>query len=396
MTDCFSRAVWYDPGVKTCPRPTGLDAGLCILSPKAGGVRCIPSFVIIGVQKAATRELYSWLRLHTVLGKEGNTRPLPELRYLDKIGSFSNSNSRPRRIGPVRKKIDVLPELGFWRNYVRFFPSWKATKPRGRLPGVSIAASIYAFEKTPSYVTMSSATIRQLRQLFPSMRWILSLRNPTDRMYSWFHMKCADKKAKHGRGYITEVAEGPYAGTVIYNTEAVSLGLAEQSDENVIPAMRHVPCTPATFDRLLFGSTQPNITNHLNTGVAEPLSRGYYGQAIRRWLEHYPQHQLHVLTVDALFSTPLQELRRIEKFLGIDPFEWEPHFRKVGNSTTIKEGTSKVEMHERPAPMSLEARKFLNSHYAMHITELRLALQTYSDVRVPRSWYATSESNVPP
>jgi hypothetical protein len=385
------RAVWYDPGVKRCPRPSGLDAGLCILSPKAGGVRCLPSFVIIGVQKAATRELYSWLRLHTVLGKEGNTPGLPELRYLDKIGSFNAAESRTRWIGPARKKIEVVPELGFWRNYVRFFPSWKVTQPRshGRLPGPAIAGSIYSYEKTPSYVVMSSSAIRQLRQLFPSMRWILSLRNPTDRLYSWFHMKCADTDAKHGRGYIAEVIEGPLNGTIIYNTEAVGVELAKAS-AGLNPSTRHALCTPDTFDRLLFGSADksaratPSVT--IDNGVSAPLARGYYGQALRRWLEHFPPHQIHVLTVDALFSSPLSQLRRIEHFLGIDPFEWESHFRKVGNTTTIKESTSKVEMHARPDPMSLRARAFLNAHYAPHVGDLRRALSVYPDVEIPPSW----------
>ncbi|HEV2075342.1 MAG TPA: sulfotransferase [Thermoleophilaceae bacterium] len=65
---------------------------------------------------------------------------------------------------------------------------------------------------------------------------------------------------------------------------------------------------------------------------AEYLDRSRYGMQLERWLDHYPDEQLLVLSQEELLSRRLETLRRVFSFLGVDhTFESEEfgsHYRQ--------------------------------------------------------------------
>ena len=52
-------------------------------------------------------------------------------------------------------------------------------------------------EKTPKYIEMHPASISRLAQTFPSMKFMLVLREPVARLYSWFNMVCLSSEQKN-------------------------------------------------------------------------------------------------------------------------------------------------------------------------------------------------------
>ena len=162
--------VWHDPGPVRCPVPQGLDAGVCVrgapLARDGGGdIRCLPSFVIIGIQKAATRELMAWLNDHPSLSNPG-----VELTYLNSKGCDSASLRRRtagkaqfdrhgRLHGLCGQRGSKTSAAFFWRGYMDRFPPI----PKSAVPNV------YTYEKTPGYFEMKRPQMMRLREVFPSI-----------------------------------------------------------------------------------------------------------------------------------------------------------------------------------------------------------------------------------
>lgn len=48
---------------------------------------------------------------------------------------------------------------------------------------------------------------------------------------------------------------------------------------------------------------------------------GIYHRHIRRWLEHFPLHQIHFVDGERLITNPALEIRAVERFLTLKPGE---------------------------------------------------------------------------
>ena len=114
-----------------------------------GGTGRLPNLIVIGVPKSGTGSLFGWLSQH------------PDICPGDEkeIGYFNHFNPR-RHTGPV-------PPL---EEYARHFTHWKDER--------------YAFEATPTYSYGGRPVIDAIRETLPGVRIVLTLRNPTDRLWS--------------------------------------------------------------------------------------------------------------------------------------------------------------------------------------------------------------------
>jgi len=57
-----------------------------------------------------------------------------------------------------------------------------------------------------------------------------------------------------------------------------------------------------------------------------PIRIGLYARHLRQWLEYFPREQIHFVSGERLVDRPAEELRRVEKFLGLRPFVDQRHF----------------------------------------------------------------------
>jgi hypothetical protein len=159
-----------------------LQAGMCteyttLLSDK--NMKCLPSFLIIGVMKAGSGELLNWLRLHPHL-KAG--MPNSKQRELHYISRFANRSSR----GYADSTLSMSAML----SYLDQFPLLSELEAR----------SVYMFEKSPDYIPDVSS-LRTIKASLPSARLIVLLREPVKRLVSEFIHHC-----RHGR-YAEVVAD---------------------------------------------------------------------------------------------------------------------------------------------------------------------------------------------
>jgi hypothetical protein len=137
-------------------RLSNLDAGVWVVSSaKAASAtyHALPSFLVIGVAKCATHELYVWLSQHA------------HLRGVSRTDFFSN----------VR---DLSSQ---WQEY--------ALRPEF---SVSEHEDIQTFERAPKYFWAHNNGVpvaALISQIMPSVKLIVLMRDPIKRSYSHFQMK---------------------------------------------------------------------------------------------------------------------------------------------------------------------------------------------------------------
>ncbi|MEO7426870.1 MAG: sulfotransferase domain-containing protein [Fibrobacteria bacterium] len=128
--------------------------------------------------------------------------------------------------------------------------------------------------KRPSYLGKPEVLDR-IQALCPGAKLILVLRNPVDRAVSaYFHY------IKH----------------------------------------RFIPCTDLStgMERLLDGSLQKS-----HPAAKDILEYGFYGRHLRTYLDRFPKVQILVLFHEDIVADGKQAIRRVYRFLGIDP-EYQP------------------------------------------------------------------------
>jgi len=181
-----------------------------------------------------------------------------------------------------------------------------------------------AGEVSPSYATLPVSMIRRVRDYFPRLKLVFLMRDPVAR--AWSH-------AKHAHQY----REITFAD---------------------------LPHRPATDDEW-------------RTVLADPwslLSGDYLGQ-LRRWTSLFPPEQMFIGFYEDIISRPANLLRRIFRFLGVDP----------------DIDLSSFPLHERilagaNGELSLEVEAFLRGLFGPRTLELIDFLQARFGLRPPVEW----------
>ena len=126
----------------------------CCSASRKQSVRCLPSFIVAGVQKAGTTALSAMLCTHP---------------------SISFSKKKEVHFFDILKRYN----LGI-SEYLRNFHEWDASRSGTSLP-------IYG-ESTPYYLASRDAC-RRISETIPEVKLVVLLREPVSRAYSEYQMK---------------------------------------------------------------------------------------------------------------------------------------------------------------------------------------------------------------
>lgn len=163
----------------------------------------------------------------------------------------------------------------------------------------------------------------RVQRLLPDVRLVALLRDPADRAWSHYHHTV--RLGREGEDF----------------ERAIRLEEARLRDFR-----RRFARDPSHYDKAF---------NHYTY-----LSRGHYARQLRPWLERFGRERLLVLTTEGLRRDPRGTVRRVLRFLGL-----EPEALPEGPFQVHNRGTNKV------GPMPAATRALLTEHYRPHRRELR-------------------------
>lgn len=238
---------------------------------------CEPNFFIVGAAKAGTTSLYHYLRQHPdVFMPEGAKEPWHFCGLPDPAPSSAD------RYRDFSKYLELFAEAG----------SCKAIG-----------------EASVSYLTSPEAAER-IYARYPDARIIIVLRNPADRVYSWYSFLCQ------------------------YGVEpglSLERALADEDRRIEIAAQRR----DTWF-------------------VDECVLYYHYGliaHNIERFVRRFPKDQIHIVLFDDLKARPKETTQKVFEFLGVDA-SFAPSSFKVHNPTWF--------------PLSVRLQHFFASRSRIH------------------------------
>ncbi|KAJ1462810.1 P-loop containing nucleoside triphosphate hydrolase protein [Pelagophyceae sp. CCMP2097] len=284
-----------------------VDAGYCV-EDSGGGVRCLPSFIIAGAQKAATGWLRQRLAPHPRLAQNGGK----ELHFFDKLGNGPNGLARAWR-----------------RSYLKAFQPFSKKDVK----------TTFTYEKTPDYMPNATA-MAALRRLLPSVRLVFLLRSPTPRAYSAYQHHCRRNRLALPQG----------ASRPIFALETAAEDWAGAS---VLPA----PCSAASFDAFVAVQSSRNSTTVAPSRI---VSWGLYAQQLKaiRQLGFDDASLLVIFSELALGGNSNSLLDAVVEWLGLDPFNF-------GALPTYRDALNREQLVE-PGLYGAARRAYLKYNYNMY------------------------------
>jgi Sulfotransferase domain len=261
--------------------------------------RMLPSFLIIGAQRAGTTSLFDALRRHPdVTGPaayEDFVRLRKEVHFFDH--RFENG-------------ID-------W--YRSFFPLTVRRRLARRRGGDLVVG-----ESTPYYLFHPEVPARVAATL-PDVRLIALLRDPVERAYSHYQHR---KRA----GY-----------------EKLSFAKALAAEEKRL----------AGGDELLL--TDPRYRRHHYNHAY--FRRGLYAEQLERWLELFPREQLLVLRSEDFFAQPAETYAEALEFIGVRPSPREKFRHRNKASYAPIDPALRADLEERYAEPNARLAELLGRDF---------------------------------
>jgi hypothetical protein len=138
---------------------------------------------------------------------------------------------------------------------------------------------------------------RRIHETVPNARLVVILRNPVERAFShWWMQRCLGREPLAFDDALRE------------NQQAIACGNSFEGDH---------------AERLWRAHIAPTRDHHgLRPVTARPyIEAGHYADHLERYLQYYPRSRLCVLFHDDLRQAPLDTMRRLYEFLGLDPAE---------------------------------------------------------------------------
>ena len=234
-----------------------------------GRTKILPSFLVIGAQRAGTTTLFDQLLLHPDL--HGPVGGRGEVTWADKEIHFFDERFL---LGPT------------W--YRSFFPltlrrRWARTR----------GGDVVAGEATPYYI-FHPLVPERVAATIPDVRLIAVLRDPVERAYSHYQMMRRSKR------------------------EDLSFEDALAAEADRLASESEVELEAGTT-RFRIGTGERR--KHYHHRHHSYFARGLYAEQLERWLACFPREQLLVLAVEDLADRQAETLRRVLDFLGVRPLE---------------------------------------------------------------------------
>jgi hypothetical protein len=220
--------------------------------------RMLPTFLVIGTQRAGTTALAYYLRRHPdISGPQSVDRTVAwgkELHFFDE--KFANGPDWYRSFFPLEAYRAVLRRFG---------------------------REIVACEGTPYYL-FHPAVPERVAATLPRSRLLVLLRDPVDRAYSHYQLM-----RRMGREQL------PFADAIAAEEERLA----------------------GERERLL---TDPGFRARHHRDHSY-VARGLYAEQLERWFDHFPREQLLVLRAEDFRARPADVYTQVLEFVGVRPWD---------------------------------------------------------------------------
>ena len=297
------------------------NANVCFRIDRSNhNVRCLPSFVIVGFEKASTTALSIWLSHHPNLQSRWR-----EGRFFDHVNS-----------------AEELDRAWFEQYLLKTIP---------RQPGgMSGTGRYFAFEKSPAYAPSSLAP-EMMAELIPSARLVFMIRNPTSRAYSFFLMLThhfPGAKEVLSRRPLSFFVKNNQTGDVRYVGDRTmnfdigpgdgGRGFSAQGEE-----WQFLPHPPDPKDFHLwvvymldqFKGKKPNFNDQ--SRPHRLLFGGFYHSYLKRWLRYFPPEQFVLLDESFYKKNVPRSMVQLQEALGLPVYNYS-RIGKQASSTGTNPG----------------------------------------------------------
>lgn len=288
---------------------SNLDAGVYIRGPK-NNIYGVPKFLIIGAQKCGTTAMRRWLSVHPEL----QTLPL-EWNFFDEVWNIETE----------------------WPRYI-INPYFKIRRQSVR----------YTFEKSPGYFYKQNQGVPvpdMVHKLMPSGKFILILRDPTERAWSAYKMyKNNQQQVLYGctlrnpqlRQLAKKVAHKP-----------------QHKLTNIKPFLEIIN------DLLAIAETNEPI--EIDQSIADLLLIGHYAEHLKKWFNRFSREQLLVIFLEDFKQEPFLTMEKVLSFLEIELIDYKAIAKPSVNGFWDLEGYH--QNYKEMEPISDQAKEGLDSYY---------------------------------
>jgi hypothetical protein len=268
---------------------------------------CLPSFLIIGAQKAGTDELAVWLNFNPYHRRMDGG---PETHFFDCIGRGRGQDREPCKRGrsyqmSYSQSAPGIAILSINSTNTKYW-SWEKLRKQARHNRVDELWQRYArigqldrnsyyktpsrtliFEKSPSYSDL--ADVRDIVRLLPSVKLIFLTRDPVARLFSSYWQFCKDT------------------------------GFSKNN---------HVKCSVEHYEELVIqltttthyhgGGGGSSSSNNIDPTFLRSAEHGLYAKYLRTWCKYFNWRKNQILILDAheFHYLPQGVIYAIESFVG--------------------------------------------------------------------------------
>ncbi|XP_052060597.1 carbohydrate sulfotransferase 15-like [Mytilus californianus] len=304
----------------------------CWYPDESDKLSCLPYFLQIGMSKCATTDLFTRLILHPdiipISGANGKNKSITwwNLR-------LTGSTWQPPYSGGKRENFKQYSE--YFSNAAKVIETNKdQTGYHGKITGEGSPTylwMLYLWNRIPqnTYLTKPKVLVPHLiRHVLPKTKFIVTLRDPIERMYSSYHFFNKDKK---------------YDKFAFHETMQFAIE-------------KFMECKAMKGDRQCV--LDPDLRATISRKVR--LLNSMYYLYIKEWLDVFPRQQFIFIKMEEYVTNKEEVLNRIFKFLGLSTLS-PTEMKKYGLLfTTIKNKTKGGKQYE---PMLNATREMLYSLY---------------------------------
>jgi len=360
----------------------GADANVCFrINDNDKNVRCLPSFIIAGFEKASTTALSVWLSHHPNLQSRWR-----EGRFFEHCTSTEELNTK-----------------WFGQYVLNTIP---------RLPGGMNGVGVYfTFEKSPAYAPSILAP-EMISRLLPSARLLFMVRNPTMRAYSFFLMLTnhyPGAKEVLSRKPLSFFVKNRNTGAVRYvgdrtmnfdidpgeGGQAVPLERMPSGFpvEGEVPEWHFLPYPPDPKDFhswILYMLDRFKGKKPAFNDQSRPhrlLFGGFYSSYLKRWLEYFQPQQLVLIPSESFYESDVpRSMTKLQEALGLPIYDFSLIGRQGSSSTEKHPGRFNINSPAAyandilnsagtVAPMQEETKVLLDEFYCQENRELKRILR---------------------
>ena len=285
----------FDPLTLKTPLPFLPDYKNPCFKDEFGKLYCLPYFFLLASQKSGTTDLFHKLRIHPLICSNRK-----EYHWWNRA-RFKPYPKRPRR---------NFTEYMDWYNSSTkeiqdFIVKDENSQYHPLVIGDYSASSLYdqlEWRKIPQNFGLSQPAIISadvIKHVLPKAKFIVLLRNPTDRLYSDYIYFNRKEQNRSSKAFDEKVREG-----ISWFQECLSRNL--QSNKSCL------------YDIPQYLDTGYNMWHPEDVWDAVVRIRaGLYSEFLSDWFNVFPRNQFYVVTLDQFSKHTVTELENMYSFLGL-------------------------------------------------------------------------------